>query len=115
MRVLQALAIVLASIALLRALLVARGWLPGGATRSRMRIVEALALGGRQRLLVVEVEGERLLLGASESAITVLRALERSPAPGADAGSEPASAAPPSPPFRLPQILRRALPLLVLA
>ena len=41
----------------LRALGVGTGTLP----RSRMRVVESLSLGNRQRLHVVEVDGERLL------------------------------------------------------
>jgi len=78
MRVIPALAVVLASIAVLRALLASRGWIPGVRER-RLRIIEVLGLGSRQRLLVVEVEGERLLLGAAEASITVLR--ELGPAP----------------------------------
>ena len=124
MRTVSALVIVLAAIALLRALLASRGWLPAGGRVRRLRVVEALSLGGRQRLLVVEVEGQRLLLGAGEASIAVLR--ELGPAPAPELGPAPAETADSSEsepgPSRasLPQIpwlssLRRSLPLLVAA
>ena len=123
MRTVSALVIVLAAIALLRALLASRGWLPAGGRVRRLRVVEALSLGGRQRLLVVEVEGQRLLLGAGEASIAVLR--ELGPAPAPELGPAPAetdsSESEPGPSrASLPQIpwlssLRRSLPLLVAA
>lgn len=118
MRALSALVIVLATIALLRSLLAARGWLPGTPGRRSLRVLETLGLGGRQRLFVVEVEGERLLLGAADSTITVLRTL----GPASVEASEEAPESSESP-QRLSRgvsrlslrALRRAIPLLLVA
>ena len=59
----------------LRALGVGTGSLP----RSRMRVVETLSLGNRQRLHVVEVAGERMLVGATEQQVNLLRNLPPEP------------------------------------
>lgn len=70
-----ALGVVLAVLALLRLALrpgLARRLGGGGV---RLRIEASCALGPRQRLHVVEVDGERLLLGATDSAVRLLRRL----------------------------------------
>ncbi|MGH0033750.1 MAG: flagellar type III secretion system pore protein FliP [Myxococcota bacterium] len=78
-----ALAIVIGAILALRGLigLGRRGRAPG----RRLRLVETCALGPRARLHVVEVDGERLLVSASEGGVTLLRSL---PAGEADASAE---------------------------
>ncbi len=80
---------------LLGALHLGLRWLasrPGNEQR-RLRLVETCALGTRKRLHVVEVDGERLLIAASESGLSLLRAL---PAP--DPGPDETAEAPPSRP-----------------
>jgi flagellar biosynthetic protein FliP len=44
---------------------------------SAPRVLSTCALGGRQRLHVVEVEGERLLIGATDHSVSLLRRLPR--------------------------------------
>lgn len=73
---LSALAIVLATIVGLRFALRALGLAPSVAGR-RMRVVESLALGAKQRLLLVEVEGERLLLATGDGPARLVRRLPR--------------------------------------
>jgi len=111
MRTLAALAVVLAAIALLRALLSARGCLPHLGER-RLRVLEGLGLGARQRLVIVEVDGERLLLGVGEGPIQLLREL----GPTSEAVAEPKTG-PARAPRRWRPVLgaafRRALPLVV--
>ncbi|MEM7409182.1 MAG: flagellar type III secretion system pore protein FliP [Myxococcota bacterium] len=50
---------------------------PGGGRR--LRVVESCALGTRKQLHLVEVQGERLLIGASESGVSLLRRLPEAP------------------------------------
>lgn len=69
-----ALGIVLAAIALLRMVLRAGRARGLGGTRL-MRIEASWALGPRQRLHVVEVDGERLLVGATDQSIQLLHRL----------------------------------------
>lgn len=57
-----------------------RGVLPRVSARRSVRVTESCALGGKQRLLVVEVDGERLLLGAGDGSIELLRELPPAPA-----------------------------------
>jgi len=45
---------------------------PGG---GNLRIVEGISMGARERVVVVEVDGERLLLGVSPGRINMLHAL----------------------------------------
>lgn len=71
----SALCVVLGGIVLVCAGLRVLGFGVGTAPRSRMRVLETLSLGNRQRLHVVEVEGERLLLGATENQVNLLQAL----------------------------------------
>jgi flagellar biosynthetic protein FliP len=87
-----ALLIVAAAILLLRAVL---GALPAGRGRSRrsLRVVESCALSHRQRLFVVEADGERLLVGSAENQLTLLRRLPATPAPEPEASAEPDASA----------------------
>jgi len=50
---------------------------PAGNGRGWIGIVEARPLGGRKSLLLVEVEGRRLLIGASEHGFTTLADVSR--------------------------------------
>ena len=71
-----ALCVVLGAIVLLRGALVRFGLAPaGGPSARRIRIVESVPLGAKQRLHLVEVDGRRLLLGASEQGIARLARL----------------------------------------
>jgi len=103
MRTLAALAVVLAAIALLRALLSARGCLPHLGDR-RLRVLEGLGLGARQRLVIVEVDGERLLLGVGEGPIQLLRELGPMPETISETALEPKA----SPPRALEGFPRRS-------
>lgn len=69
-----ALSAVLAALGLLR---LALGLTSGraGARRRSLRVVESCALGARQRLLLVEVEGRRLLLAGGEGGVRLIEAL----------------------------------------
>ncbi len=57
---------------------VLRRWLPGGGTSpgACLRVLETRKLGPRQALHLVEVEGQRLLVGATEHQLTLLAALD---------------------------------------
>ncbi len=46
-------------------------------TGSSLRIVEAVSMGARERVVVVEVEGEKLLLGVSPGRINMLHVLDK--------------------------------------
>ena len=43
---------------------------------SAMKVVASLPLGTKERLVVVEVNGEQMLLGVSQQQITLLKSLE---------------------------------------
>jgi flagellar protein FliO/FliZ len=58
--------------------------------RGRLRIVDALPLGTRERLLLVEVDGARVLLGVSAGRISALHAFGAGG--GADFGATLAAA-----------------------
>ncbi|MCR9097772.1 MAG: flagellar type III secretion system pore protein FliP [bacterium] len=71
-----ALCVVLGAIVLLRGALVRFGLAPGGGRAPRsIQVVESVPLGPKQRLHLVEVDGRRLLLGASEQGIARLARL----------------------------------------
>ncbi len=72
---LAALGLVLAALAVLRAVLLR---VRPRASES-LRVVASCALGPKQRLHVVEVSGERLLLGATEQSLRLLRRLPAAP------------------------------------
>ncbi len=75
----SALLVVLGCLALLRVALQWTGVANPAARRAGMRIVDSCALGSRKRLHVVELDGERLLIGASESGVSLLKALPAAP------------------------------------
>jgi flagellar protein FliO/FliZ len=60
--------------------------LPGITTRANgaLRLLDALSLGTRERLVLIEVEGERLVLAISPGRIERLHVLARAPAVPAD-------------------------------
>jgi len=93
----SALLIVLGAIALLRVALQAAR-VGGGGRRRSLRVVESCALGTRQRIHVVEVAGERLLVGSSEAGLTLLRQLPAAEAAPEDPEAAPASEPRPRPP-----------------
>jgi len=82
-----ALSAVLAALGLLR---LALGFAGGraGLRRRSLRVVESCALGPRQRLVIVEVEGRRLLLAGGEGGVRLIEALPPSEA-GAHAAEDP--------------------------
>ncbi len=84
---LSSLAIVLAMILAFGAALARFGHRRGGAAR-RLRVIESLALGGRQRVVLIDADGESLLLGVGEGRVTLVRRLAapsgRVVAPAAD-------------------------------
>jgi flagellar protein FliO/FliZ len=65
-----------------------------GASGKHLRIVDALALGTRERLLLVDVAGERVLLGVAGGRIERLHVLE---APTGDFSSALEAAQAPAP------------------
>ncbi|MEZ5739160.1 MAG: flagellar biosynthetic protein FliO [Burkholderiaceae bacterium] len=60
------------------------GW-PGQGPKN-MAILETLAVGPRERLMVVSVAGQTLLLGVTAQQIQLLRAME--PGPAAEAAAD---------------------------
>jgi len=79
---------VLLSLAGIIVLIFAAGWLsrrlqaratPGG---RRMRCVETMAVGARDRLMIVDADGKRLLIGAGQGGMRTLHVYEgAAPAP----------------------------------
>jgi flagellar protein FliO/FliZ len=69
-------------------------WLQNRGTLGRggLRVTASAALGGKERLVVVDVEGERLLVGVTPGGISLLKTLAaedapaQSPSPAAGAG-----------------------------
>lgn len=88
-----ALGTVLCVIFLLRLLLRAGGLDRRRPVRGRLRVLDTCALGARQRVHLVEIEGERLLLGATDGSVTLLRQLPaRPPGAGAEEAGGPEAA-----------------------
>ena len=86
---------VLLSLAAVIALIFVAGWmsrrlqartLPGG---RRIRCVETLAVGARERVLLLDADGKRLLVGVGQGGLRTLHVYE---------GAAPADATPPAPP-----------------
>ncbi|PWK83071.1 flagellar biosynthetic protein FliO [Fulvimonas soli] len=79
---------VLLSLAGIVALIFAAGWLsrrlqartaPGG---RRIRCVESFAVGARERILLIDADGKRLLVGAGQGGLRMLHVFEgTAPAP----------------------------------
>ncbi|MFO1406060.1 MAG: flagellar biosynthetic protein FliO [Steroidobacteraceae bacterium] len=87
----RALLSLLMVVALILALgLVLRGRVPGGAAAARgaIEVRAQLPLGPRERLVVVRVGGEELLLGVSPAGLRTLHVLG-APLPEAPAGGDP--------------------------
>ncbi len=83
------------------ALILVAGWLSrrlqhrsGGAGR-RIRCVETFALGTRERLLLLDADGKRLLIGIGAGGMRTLHVYDDAPAE-ADAAVEPVGSAPPA-------------------
>lgn len=98
----SALLIVLGCLALLRVLLQWTGLAGGAAKRGSLRVVETCALGSRKRLHVVEIAGERLLIGSSENGLAMLHHLPEASEPE----TEPVHEKGTSP---MPALLRRLI------
>lgn len=84
--VIPALGIVLGALVLLRAGLELTGF-RAARRRRALRLVETCPLGGKRRIHLVEVEGERLVVGVSEAGVSLLRVL-----PAAEQAAEAAEA-----------------------
>ncbi|MCP3983658.1 MAG: flagellar type III secretion system pore protein FliP [bacterium] len=97
----SALLVVLGCLALLRVVLQWTGLAGTGGKPGGLHVVETCALGSRRRLHVVEVAGERLLVGSSESGLAMLHHLPESQAPEPEA--KPETSALPNPIRRLIQ------------
>ena len=88
---------VLSSLAGIVALIVLAGWLsrrlqartrPGG---RRLRCVESMALGARERVLLLDADGKRLLLGVGVRGVRTLHVYDgAAPVPEPDAEAKPA-------------------------
>jgi flagellar protein FliO/FliZ len=55
-----------------------------GVSGRHLKVIDALALGARERLLLVEVAGERVLLGLTAGRIERLHVLDAEPMPVGD-------------------------------
>ncbi len=71
----SALSVVLGCIIIVGAVLRALGFGTSKPGSARMRVVETISLGGRQKLHVVDVRGESLLIGSSDQNVNLLRDL----------------------------------------
>jgi len=89
----------LLSLAGVVALILLAGWLgrrlqargrPGG---RRLRCVEAISLGGRERVLLLDADGKRLLLGVGAGGVRTLHVYQGE-APAADEAAPAVPAAP---------------------
>lgn len=84
LQVVLALLFVLALLLLLAWVARRSGWLPGRAAQTGLRVAGSLRLNARHSLVVVDIEGKRLILGISPQQITLLDQQPQSPetAPG---------------------------------
>ncbi len=105
--IVSALGLVVGALLLLR---VALGRFGASSSRRRMRLVETCSLGVRQRLHLVEVDDETLVLSVSQDSVRLLRRLPR---PATEAPAEEAECD--TPPRRGAGALLSGLRLLVLA
>lgn len=67
-----------------------------------MRFVRALPLGPRERLVLIEIDGEEMLLGITANGITELRRWATSGEPSAPSVADPGADPVAKPRFRLP-------------
>lgn len=88
LQVVAGLAVVLGLFGLTAWLLRRLGAVKAGGRAGALRIVDSLALSARDRLVLVEVAGERVLLGLSPGRISALHRVE---GPAATAGTSAAS------------------------
>lgn len=79
------------------ALIVVAGWLSrrlqrrSGSAGRRIRCVETFALGTRERLLLLDADGKRLLIGIGASGMRTLHVYDDAPPTEAVAAAEPAT------------------------
>lgn len=77
------------------ALLVLRHWARrGGPTRTPVRVVGRAGLAKGAVVALVEVEGQRLLVGASDHGVSLLTSVDRLTEVGAEDATEPATTRP---------------------
>ena len=50
-----------------------RGGFAGAEQNGELRFVRALAVGQRERVMLIEAEGERMLIGVAQNGVTLLR------------------------------------------
>ena len=75
---------------LILAIIVGSGWLlrrfgRGVSTPGQIRVTAMRNLGGKERLVVVEIDGRYLLLGVSPGGLSTLHEFETPPEPSAEA------------------------------
>jgi len=108
---LQSIGSLLLVLAILLAMVFAAKWFaqrrPQGGRR--LRFVEAMALGSRDKLLVVEVDGKTLLLGVTAQNIRLLTELDAAPV-GASGSNPSINATTNSPVSYFSQLLKRHTP-----
>ncbi len=105
----SALLIVVGMILVVRIALRGLGVASGASTRRSVRVTETCPIGAKQRLVLVEACGERLLLGASEAGVTLIRPLgPAEPAPS-EAEEAAEAEAPPAPRTRWRETARTVL------
>ena len=105
---------VLLSLALVVGAILLIGWLarrlrvmPSG-RGGALRVVDEVALGSKERAVIVEVDGARLVLGVGDGRVVMLHRSDPTAAPGrASAGVEQVPATPSS--YRFAQLLSKGL------
>lgn len=111
----QALLIVVASIFVLRVVLRSMGLERFRGKARSLRVVESCALDAKGRLYLVDIDGERMLLGSTDQQVSVLRGHLPRVGPAAAVGEERPPEGEKSGGLALPPLLRRFFPpLLVL-
>ena len=84
----------LTGVALVLAVLIALAWVArrmqghAGAGRGALRVEASMPLGGKERLVIVEVEGERLLLGVGSGGVRTLSRLGAGGATATDSAGD---------------------------
>ena len=105
---------VLLSLAIVVGAIVLLGWLtrriramPRGRSGA-LRVVDEIALGAKERAVVLEIDGQRLVLGVGEGRVSLLHRGEAASAPAASIGPPDAASAAPETP-RFADLLGKAL------